>query len=465
MTISSTPSLHALDDAPALTELRGATAGRLHTPADPDWNDVSRPWLVNVQQQPCAVLDVAGVDDVRIAVEWALRHRVPVAAQPTGHGATGTADGSLLLRTRRLGGIRIDAERRTAWVGAGVQAGELLAALDGTGLVYLGGSHPGTSVVGVTLTGGLGWFSRLHGVGADSVVAVELVDGTGFSRTVTATDDPELFWALRGGGGDFGVVTGLELRLHPAPQVWGGRLMWPAERMREVLLAYQEVTANAPHELSVWCQTTHFPPLQHLPEQLRGRSFTIVALAHVGSGEDAERHLRPFRAIPGAVLDTVGEVPLGALRTITDEPVDPMPAMESSTLLTDLDDQLIDDLVASVGADSGTPITMLQLRHLGGALAEEREGGGCFGTVPERYLLFAMAVAAVPELAAPIRSAFAGLDEVTARCSTGRAMPAFLGERSSDAWWTPATRARLVAAKAAADPAGVIRSNRPVGAR
>lgn len=465
MSISSLHPAGTETEHPALTELRTTTTGRLHTPVDRDWDDARQPWLLNVQQRPLAVLDVAGVDDVRAAVAWALRHRVPVAAQPTGHGATGTADGALVLRTRRLGGVRIDVERRTAWVGAGVQAGELIAALDGTGLTYLGGSHPGTSVVGVTLTGGLGWFSRLHGIGADSVVAVELVDGTGFTRTVSATSDPQLFWALRGGGGDFGIVIGMELRLHPVTQLYGGRLMWPVERMREVLQAFRTVTSTAPRELSVWCQTTHFPPLPHLPEQLRGRSFTIVAFAHVGPAADAERLVAPLRAVPGPVLDTVGEVPLGALRTITDEPVDPMPAMESSTLLTDLDDELIDDLVASVGPGSGTPVTMLQLRHLGGALDDEREGRGCFGPVPEQYLVFAMAVAAVPELAEPIRAAFAGLDEVTARCSSGRAMPAFLGERSSDAWWSPASRARLVAAKAAADPAGIIRSNRPVGDR
>ena len=465
MTISPPPPSGILDGSPSLADLRTAVGGRLHTPADHDWDDVRTPWLLHVEQQPCAVLDVAGVDDVRTAVRWAARHGVAVAAQPTGHGATGTADGSLLLRTRRLGGIRVDVERRTAWIGSGIRAGELLAALDGTGLVYLGGSHPGTSVVGVTLTGGLGWFSRLHGIGADSVVSVDLVDGTGRSRTVCAAEQPELFWALRGGGGDFGIVTGMELRLHPVPQLYGGRLMWPAERMREVLLAFRAVTSSAPRELSTWFQVTHFPALPHVPEQLRGRSFTSVALAHVGPGEAAERLLAPLRAVPGAVLDTVGEVPLAALGTITDEPVDPMPAMDSSALLTTIDDQLVDDLVATVGPGSGTPLAMVQLRHLGGALTEEQHGGGCFGPVPERYLLFTIGVAGVPTAAAPVRAAFAGLDDITARCASGRTMPAFLGERSSDAWWSAATRARLVAAKAAADPAGVIRSNRPVAAR
>ena len=197
----------------------------LHTPADPGWDAVRTPWVVNVEQTPLAVLEVASADDVVAAVRWAAAHGRQVSAQPSGHGATGPMDQVLLLRTRALDEITVDAGRRTAWVGAGVKARELLAALEGTGLTFLAGSNPDPSVVGMTITGGISWFGRKYGVGADSIRAVEIVDGAGRLRTISATEDPELFWAVRGGGGDFGIITRVELDLHPAPQLYGGRLL------------------------------------------------------------------------------------------------------------------------------------------------------------------------------------------------------------------------------------------------
>ncbi len=216
---------HALDD------LRRRVAGRLHTPADPSWDAVRTPWVVNVPQHPMAVLEVRDADDVVAAVRWAVDHGVQVTAQPTGHGAGPAFDQVLLLRTRGLDGIEVDVERRTAWVGAGVKSGELLAQLDGTGLTFLAGSNPDPTVVGMTITGGISWFGRGFGLGADSIVTVEIVDGLGRLRRLSATEDAELFWAVRGGGGDFGIITRIEVALHPAPEVYGGRLLWPVEQM------------------------------------------------------------------------------------------------------------------------------------------------------------------------------------------------------------------------------------------
>ena len=173
-------------------------------------------WIVNIPQHPMAVLEVHDVDDVIAAVRWAVDHGAQVTAQPTGHGANDTLENAVILRTRALGGIDVDLERRTAWVGAGVKAGELCDELDGTGLIFLCGSNPDPTVVGMTITGGISWFGRAYGLGADSIVTVEIVDGLGRLRRVSATEDPELFWAVRGGGGDFGIITRVEVALHPA---------------------------------------------------------------------------------------------------------------------------------------------------------------------------------------------------------------------------------------------------------
>ncbi len=448
---------HALDD------LRHRVAGTLHTPTDPTWDAARTPWIVNVEQHPLAVLEVRDAGDVIAAVRWAVDHDVQVTAQPTGHGAADSLEQVLLLRTRGLDGITVDVERRTAWVGAGVKAGELLAELDGTGLTFLAGSNADPTVVGMTITGGISWFSRSFGLGSDSIVSVELVDGLGRRRTISATEDGELFWAIRGGGGDFGIITGMEVALHSAPEVYGGRLLWPIEQMGQVLRTFRTVTESAPEELTIWYHTYQFPPLPEVPEPLRGKGFASIAVAYLGSRESAEALLAPFRGLPGLAMDLMGEVPLADLTTIADEPTDPMPGIQRSGLLTRLDDTAIAALTAVVGAGSGSPLPIVQIRHLGGAFARGAANGGAHGPVTEPYNLFALGIPAVPELVEVIGVLFGRISAAVAHVSSGRTLLNFLdGTEDPGRWWSPETRERLVRAKQASDPLETIRSNRPV---
>jgi hypothetical protein len=450
----------------ALATLRRAVAGPLHTPADTEWDHVRRPWALLVDQTPLAVLEVRDAADVQAAVRWAVDHDVQVTAQPVGHGASAESSGFdqvLMLRTRALQEIDVDVVRRTAWVGAGVKAGELLAALDGTGLTYLTGSNPDPSVVGMTITGGISWFGRAYGLGANSIVAVDMVDGLGRARRVSATEDPDLFWAIRGGGGDFGIITRMQVRLHPAPNVYGGRLMWPIERAAEVLRAFRAVTETAPPELTTWVHIWQFPPLPFVPEPLRGKSFTGVAVAFLGSREDAERLLAPLRAVPGVAMDLMGDVPISAVGEIAAEPTDPMPSIEQTTLLTHIDDELIDGLVSTLGAGSGSPLVVAQIRHLGAGFAVSEPGQGAIGHVPEPYHFFSVGVPATPDLAAAITGRMARVDEVVAPYTNGRALVNFIGHHGdSNRSWSPEVRARLAEVKQAHDPLDTIRSNRPV---
>ncbi len=451
--------------AHALAELRRRVAGRLHTPADPTWDAARTPWVVSIPQHPLAVLEVHDADDVVAAVRWAVDHGLQVLAQPTGHSGTTTLDRTLLLRTRALGGIEVDVQRRTATVGAGVKAGELCAALEGTGLTFLCGSNPDPSVTGMTITGGISWFGRAYGLGADSIVGVELVDGLGRVRRLSAGEDPELFWAVRGGGGDFGVITRLEVALHPCPGVYGGRLLWPVEQTEAVLRTFRDATRVAPEALTTWFHVYRFPPLPELPEAIRGRAFASVAVAYLGSREEAEPHLAAYRAIPGLAMDLVGDVPLGDLGSIADEPTAPMPGMQRSYLLDDLDDDAVGLLVQAAGPESGSPLSIVQIRHLGGAFAAERDGRGAHGPVTEAYNLFALGVPAVPELVAPIETHFGRLGASVAHVASGRALLNFLEfDEDPGRWWSPGTRERLAAAKRVSDPLGTIRSNRPVHA-
>lgn len=446
---------HLLDD------LRRRVSGRLTTPDDAAWAGASMAWVVNVSQTPMAVLHVHDTDDVIAAVRWAVDHGTQVTAQPTGHGANDLLEQVLILRTGGLDGIEIDLERRTAWVGAGVKAGALCEALDGTGLTFLAGSNPDPTVVGMTITGGLSWFGRAYGLASESITGVEVVDGLGRVRRLSATEDPELFWAVRGGGGDFGIITRLEVALHPAAVIYGGQLMWPVERMTEVLATFREVTATAPDELSLWFHTWSFPPLPELPPHLRGRSFAGLALAFLGDAETGEKLLAPFRAIAGLESDTIGVVPLGQLASIAAEPTDPMPGLTRAHLLRDLDEGTADALVEAFGPGSGSPLAVVQVRHLGGALTRATQGS--HGAIPEKYVVQAIGIPAVPELVPPITAFLDRLSEAVEGVASGRTPLNFLeaGEEPS-LWWDDTTRARLSAAKAVADPLSTVRSNRSV---
>jgi hypothetical protein len=447
----------------ALEDLRRRVVGRLHTPGDDTWDAARTPWVVNIDQHPMAVLEVHDADDVVAAVRWAVDHGCQVTAQPTGHGGMTTLDQTVLLRTRALGGIEIDVQRRTATIGSGVKAGELCAALEGTGLTFLCGSNSDPSVTGMTITGGISWFGRAYGLGADSIVSVELVDGLGRCRRLSATSDPELFWAVRGGGGDFGIITRIEVALHPAPSVYGGRLLWPVEQMDQVLRTFREATRTAPEELTTWFHVYNFPPLPEVPEPIRGKSFASIAVAYIGGADEAEQLLAPYREIPGLVMDLMGEVPLGQLSSIAEEPTDPMPGMQRSALLNELDDDAITALVAAAGPGSGSPLLLVQVRHLGGAFARDVEGRGSHGPVTEPYSMFALGIPAVPELVPVIQMFFGRVSAAVAHVASGRTLLNFLEfDDDPGRWWSPATRERLAAAKQVSDPLQTIRSNRPV---
>jgi len=444
-------------------DLRAVVTGRLVTRDDPGYEEVRRGWVVNVDQRPAAVLEVADTTDVVTAVCWAAGHGLSVSAQPSGHAARTTLDDTLLLRTRALDGVEVDRVRGTVTVGAGVKWGELCAALDDTSLMALAGSNPDPTVVGLALGGGVSWFSRLHGFTANSVVAVDLVDASGALVHVTATSDPDLFWALRGGGGDFGIVVSMELELFPAPELYGGQLMWPVAQAPVVLRAFRDLALVAPRELTLWAFVIHFPPLPDVPERLRGQSFVTVAATYVGPPRLAEMLLWSLREAAPVAMDTMGPFRPSELGTVAQEPTHPMPSMEHSMLLTGLDDEAIDAILEVVGDARTSPLMLTQIRGLGGAFADDSPAGGAVRPVPEPFQVLAVGVPAVPELAAAIPHAFAALDGALLRLSAPHLMPNFAGAAQSDAAGYDAERlARLRDIKRQRDPRGVIRSNKPV---
>ncbi|MFD0581294.1 FAD-binding oxidoreductase [Dactylosporangium darangshiense] len=339
--------------------LRDAVRGAVLLPGDPGFDAARRPWNRAVEQPVAAVVEAADAEDVAALVRHAAAAGLGIATQPNGHGATGRTGGTILLRTGRLDALELDPGARRARIGAGVASGRLQAAAAEHGLTGLPGSSPIVSVAGVALGGGLSWFGRAHGWVAESVAAFEVVDAAGRARRVSAEDDPDLFWALRGGGGDYAVVTALELDLHPAPALYGGRVLWDGAQAPEVLDAFRRITATAPPQLSAWFAVAKFPG---------GEPVVVVDVAHLGAQDEARELLAPLP--PGARADTRRVMSVAEVGSITADPTDPSPGQSRAELLTVLDDTAAKTLLA----DPVAPMLAIQVRHLGGALAGPAHG-------------------------------------------------------------------------------------------
>ncbi|VTR75358.1 FAD-binding oxidoreductase [Cellulomonas hominis] len=451
---------------PALDDLRSALTGSLTAAGDAGWDTARLAWNRLVDQHPLAVVHAADAADVAATVRWAAAHGVPLSAQPNGHGASRSLDGAVLVRTSALDDIWVDAGARVARVGAGVKWGDLQVALDGTGLTGLVGSNPDVTVVGYCLGGGLSWFSRAFGSGAGAVRSFEVVDATGAHRWVSdeSPDDADLLWALRGGGGDFALVTAVELDLFPAPQIYGGMLAFPAAAAPAVFRAFTAVTATAPEELSTWVSVLHLPDAPFIPEPLRGASLAVVLATYLGDPAEAERLLAPVRAAGPVLRDTFRPLQPGEVGLLAEEPVDPSPAVLAGTRLHTFDDAAIDAVLDLAGEPGRSPLMQVQVRHVGGALAREALPGAA-GAAAEPFLLTGMAMVPVPELAPLVTAALDHLFTVVEPWSAGTAPLTFLDRDDAiDRCYPAATIERLRAVKAAVDSSGLFRSNRPVAA-
>jgi FAD/FMN-containing dehydrogenase len=408
---------------------------RLGPAAGEAFDTARRPWNLAIDQRVAAVVDAADANDVATVVRYAGLNGLAITTQPSGHGASGNADDVILLRTGRLDELTVHPRQRWARVGAGVRRGPVLAETSPHGLIGLAGSSPVVSVTGYTLGGGLSWFSRKYGFASDSVRAFDVVTTDGTLTRASEVCNPELFWALRGGGGDFAIVTALEFDLHHAPHLYGGRMTWPSSHLDEVLAAFEEVTAaDAPDALTVWF------------EALPGMSAVVVDATFLGPAEEGAVLLRRFGKIPGRLSDTRGPLPIADLGTITAEPTAPSAGTSRAELLD-----------SPVFPAELAPLLAVQLRHLGGALSQP--GTGASGHLDEQYLLYMFGLPGIPGTAERQESIATALTPHT----SGRKPFNFLrpAERAANAF-PQSTLTRLRAAKHAWDPQDILRSNYPV---
>lgn len=444
----------------AAAALRRWVSGRVTGPRDAGWERAQQAWNRLVDQAPAAVVEVASVADVRATVRIAADLGASVTMQPRGHGATAALRGTILLRPGRLSGFAIDSRRRVARVEPGVRWFQLNAALAGTELTGLPGSTGDVAVIPYHLGGGLSWFGRRHGLAANRVCAAEVVTPEGAWARVTDEDDPDLFWALRGGGGDFGVVTALEVELVPMSRLVGGRLAWSIEHVEAVLTAFAEAAAVAPDELAVWAGLLNLPDVDTVPEPLRGRWTVTVDLTCLGDSAPAEAVIRALRAVAPPVLDTLGPVALARIGEITAEPTEPTPLLDIAPMLRDFDRSTIQALLDAVMPGSPSPLSVIQVRRLGGALARPPADHGALGHIADPFLLVAGAVVPEPGLAATTHEQLDTLERAMTPFATGRTAPN-LG-RDPERLHPPEVLTRLREIKTRRDPHRVIRSNQPV---
>jgi FAD/FMN-containing dehydrogenase len=445
-----------------LPTLSEALSGRVVLPGDAGWDDARSAFNLLLDQHPAAVAFPADAADVAGAVAYAREAGLRVAPQATGHnqGPLGDLEDTLLLNVGALQEIRFDPGARSVRVGAGVKWDRVAPRLSAHGLAGLHGSSPDVGIAGYSLGGGLGWLARKHGLQANAVTALELVTADGEHVRAEADHHPELFWALRGGGGNFGVVTAIEFSVVPVDELYAGALFFPFERSAEVLHAWNALLPSLPEELTSWASLMHFPPLPDVPAFARGRSFAVVMAAFLGDAAEGRALLRPLRAL-GAVRDTFAMVPPVVLGDLAMDPYDPLPFHLTHQLLERLPAEAIDELLAEIGPESGRgpTVTILQLRHMGGALAREAPGAGARATLAGEICMMALGVVPDAALDAPVRSALAAVDAVLRPHRAGEYANFVETPADASRFFAPDVWARLRAVKAAYDPADLFAGN------
>ncbi len=447
--------------APDVRDLRANIAGQIVVPGDERWDEARQAWNLAADQRPVAVAIPENAQDVAEIVSYARECGLQVAPQGTGHNATalGSLEHTILLKTHRIREVSIDPEARTARVGAGVLWIEVVEAAAEHGLAALAGSSPDVGVVGYTLGGGLSWLARKHGIGANQVTAVELVTADGRFVRATREDEPDLFWAVRGGGGAFGVVTALEFNLFPIVEVYAGILWFPVERAKEVLRAWRAWTDGVPDEMTSVGRILQFPPIPQIPEEVRGQSFVVVEAIYCGDEAAGAELVAPLREL-GPVMDTVQTIPVTALSHLHMDPEEPVPGHGDGGMLVDVDDDLIDAFVQTV---VGTPILSAELRHLGGAVARPRPEHGAVASFESPFISFAVGMTPTPELHAAVEGCVTVWREAIAPWESRHTYMNFAeSRRDARSLFSEQAYHRLRRIKAKVDPENVIRSNHPV---
>lgn len=454
----------------AVHELRTQLGGAVILPGDADYDAARAVWNGAIDRRPALIARCHGVADVLAALRFARTHGLLVAVRGGGHNVAGfgTCDGGIVIDLGPMKGVRVDPEARTARAQPGLTWGKFDRETQAFGLATTGGLVTTTGIAGFTLGGGIGWLMRKHGLTIDNLVSADVVTADGRLVTASAERHPDLFWALRGGGGNFGVVTSFEYRLHPVgPSVLGGVGLHPVERAGEVLRFYNQWTATLPDEMTSMVAFIAAPPLPFIPEPLHGTSMIAVAVCYAGSVEDGQRVAQPLLAFGPPEVAHVGPVPYTVLQGMFDASAPRgIHAYWKTHYVADLSDATIDALVAETARMRPlSPFTTLHVHHLEGAVGRIAPDATAFPHRAPRYVMNIVGMWTAGEPPEPHIAWVRGTFDAMQPFATGAPYLNFLGDEGADrvrAAYGAATYDRLAAIKQRYDPTNLFRVNQNI---
>jgi FAD/FMN-containing dehydrogenase len=427
---------------------------------DSSYHTARQTWDLSVDQYPAVIVMAESADDVAAGVRYARSNGLSVVVQGTGHGSMHPGNGALLINTSHMQRVELNAEAQTMWVEAGVKWQKVLDEATPFGLAGLLGSSPDVGVVGYTLGGGMGWLARKYGYSADSVNRIQIVTPDGVLRTASADENAELFWGLRGGGSNFGVVTGMEIRLYPVKVLYGGTLFYPMEMFADALRFFREWVKRVPDEMTSSVTMMAFPPIPDVPEPLRGKKFALIKFGFSGAPEWGKLLVDEWRAWAAPFIDGVGIVPFSEVATISADPVDPLNVAIANELFNELSDDAIEVFTRYTSAEDA-PLAFTGIRHMGGAMERADRGGNAIGNRSAQFVAEILAVIPSPEIGKQIATYIAAFKDALYPHATGGIYLNFVGgseaaQRARDAY-APGTFERLMALKTKYDPDNMFR--------
>jgi FAD binding domain len=441
--------------------LRGLCDGAVYLPGDPGFDDARTAWNVAVDQRPAAVAYPANATETSQLVKAAVAAGLRVAPQSTGHnaGPLGRLDDVVIIRTSAMTHVDIDPVRQVATVGGGALWLPVVEAAAAHGFAVLHGSSPDVGVAGYSLGGGIFMYSRKLGMQTNNITGLEVVTADGSILWANDTENAELFWALRGGGGSFGIVTALEFTIFPFQDAYAGMLVWDRSETERVLRRWVHWAGDAPDEVTTSFRVLNLPPLPDIPVAFRGRQLVIIDGAVLASDERSVEILAALRELNPEV-DTFGRVPVQALARLHMDPEGPTPAVSNTTLLDGMPEDAIQAFLQHAGPGSTSTLLLHELRQLGGALGRPHQGAGALPMVPGAFLALGCAIAATPEMGAAGQRDADVFVRALAPFGSGRQYLNFV-EHTVDpsAGYDPVTWGRLVTIKSAFDPDGVVVGN------
>jgi FAD/FMN-containing dehydrogenase len=436
--------------------------GALVRPGDDAYEQDSQVWNMAHQGAPMAILRAADAGDVATAVGFARSNDLEIAVRSGGHSLAGhsTGDGVLVIDLRDLRGLHIDPAQQLAWAGAGLTAGEYTAAAAAHGLATPFGDTGTVGIAGLTLGGGIGWLARKHGLAIDALVEAEVVTADGEVVTASETEHADLFWALRGGGGNFGIVTRFTYRLYPVGQVLGGALFLPPTR--EVLRSLVPIAASAPEELTTIGFVMPIPPVPFVPEEHHGRMSLVLMFVYAGDPEAGEAAIAPFRAVTTPYGEAAIPMPYPGIYEFTAEGGTRHPSTTRSVFMDALDDESVDAIVAAL--DDAPAGSMIQLRVFGGAMGRVAADATAFAHRDASVLVAIINAFVEPEIVQAATAWNRSLFAVLEPKATG-VYANFLedeGEARIRLAYPGDTYDRLAAVKRRYDPANVLHRNQNI---